>query len=292
MNILTFDIEEWYVEEFIYGDRKEKYHEYDQYLGRILDILDEKRVKGTFFCVGGLVPKYDYVIKRIAEHGHEIGCHSNCHHFLNKMTFEEVLSDTKNAVDAIEQLIGKKVLSYRAPAFSIGESNKWVFDILAECGIERDASVFPAARDFGGFSNFSSKTPCVIHYNGHKIKEFPICTAHLMGKELAYSGGGYFRFYPLWFVRREMNKAEYFMTYFHILDLVTEKTGLKSKKEYEEYYKEPGTIQARYKRYIKANIGKKHAFEKLMKLIASESFVNLAQADKMINWAEVQKEKL
>ena len=28
MNILTYDIEEWYAEETLYGDRKEKYAEY------------------------------------------------------------------------------------------------------------------------------------------------------------------------------------------------------------------------------------------------------------------------
>ena len=289
MNILTYDIEEWFAEETIYGDRKEKYSEYDMYLGQILDTLDEKNVKGTFFCVGGLVPKYDYVIKQIAERGHEIGCHSNHHHFLNKMSYEEVLADTKEAVDVIEQLIGRKVLSYRAPAFSIGESNKWVFDILAECGIERDASVFPAARDFGGFSNFSSETPCIINHEGHTIKEFPICMANVFNKRVAYSGGGYFRFFPLMFISNQMRKSKYAMAYFHIGDLIPESKSVMTREEYESYFKENGSLINRYKRFVKANLGKKGAFAKMVSLIGNQPFISLEEANRQIDWSDVKQ---
>ena len=284
MNILTFDIEEWFVEETIYGFSKEKFSEFDRYLGLILDTLDEKKLKGTFFCVGGLIPKYDYVIKQIAERGHEIGCHSNHHHFLNKMTYEEVLADTKVAVEALEQLVGKKMLSYRAPAFSIGESNKWVFEILAECGIERDASIYPATRDLGGFPNFGIKEPCMIEYAGIKLKEFPICTTTFLGGEMAYSGGGYFRFFPLRFVKKLINSSPYSICYFHIDDLLPEIRGVFSRDEYESYYNEKGSMFNRYKRYYKSNLGKKNAWNKLKKLIRCCDFVNLEMADKSIDW--------
>ena len=288
MNILSYDIEEWFAEETIYGDRKEKYPQYDKYLEIILDTLDVKKVRGTFFCVGGLVPKYDYVIKQIAERGHEIGCHSNHHHFLNRMSYGEVLADTKEAVDAIEQLIGRKVRSYRAPAFSIGESNKWVFDILAECGIERDASVFPAARDFGGFSSFSSEIPCIIDHGGHSIKEFPICMANVLGMRVAYSGGGYFRFFPLMFISSQMSKSKYAMAYFHIGDLIPESKSVMTREEYESYFKESGSLVNRYKRFIKANLGKKGAFDKMVSLIGKLPLISLEEADEQIDWSNVK----
>lgn len=284
MNILTYDTEEWFAEETIYGNRKEKYAEYDQYLDNILQLLDKQGVKATFFCVGSLVPKYSHVIRKIADMGHEIGCHSNQHHFLNKMTYEEVLEDTRKAIDSIEQVIGQKVLGYRAPAFSVGESNKWAFDILAECGIERDASVFPAARDFGGFSNFGANTPCLITHNGHTLKEFPICMASLFGIQVAYSGGGYFRFFPLSYIKSQIKKSDYAMTYFHIGDLLPESKSVMSRKEYEDYFKENGSLVNRYKRFIKANLGKKGAFNKMSKLVEQTSFINLAAADAQIDW--------
>ena len=287
MNILSFDIEEWYVEKTFHGGRKQCYDEFDRYLGCILDVLDERDIKGTFFCVGGMGREFPEVIKRIAEHGHEIGCHSDKHVWLTKLSQQEVLEDTRIAVDSLEQCVGQKVLSYRAPAFSIGTHNKWALEILAECGIKRDASIFPAARDFGGYADFGQKTPTLVKTNGIELREFPIYTKELFGIELAFSGGGYFRFFPLWFVEREMYKSNYSMTYFHIGDLLPESRSVMTKKAYEDYFKEPGTIVNRYKRYFKSNLGKKSAFDKLMKLIHRVHFQNLAQANDQIDWTAV-----
>jgi polysaccharide deacetylase family protein (PEP-CTERM system associated) len=284
MNILTFDIEEWYIEKAYHGARAERYQKFDDYLKRILDLLDARQMKATFFCVGKLATDFPQVVKCIANKCHEVGCHSNTHQWLNKMTRKEAMEDTRTAVDALEQCIGKKVVSYRAPAFSIGEQNKWAFELLAECGIERDASVFPAARDFGGFSHFKSHEPTLVSYQGATIKEFPIPTIKLFGKEMAYSGGGYFRFFPIGVVKHWMANSKYNMCYIHISDLVPEMNGLPSKADYEEYFKESGTLISRYKRYIKSNLGKKSAYMKLMELINTKEFVNLDQADNIIDW--------
>lgn len=284
MNILSFDIEEWYLEKILHGGREAIYAEYDHYLDKILEALDKRGFKATFFCVGGMATDFPHVVKKIEARGHEIGCHSFKHTWLNKMTEKEAQEDTKTAVDALEQCIGKKVQSYRAPAFSIGNTNKWAFGVLASCGIKRDASIYPAERDFGGFSQYKEKEPALVFSDKAIIKEFPICITSLLGHEVAYSGGGFFRFFPLSYIRKEMAKREYNMTYFHIGDLVPESSKVKSKKEYEEYYKEPGTLKNRYVRYLKSNLGKKGAFDKLIKLVESEEFVSLEQADKMINW--------
>lgn len=285
MNILTFDIEEWFLEQHHLG-RREKYAEYDAYLEKILDKLDERQQKATFFCVGEMGETFPEVIRKIQRRGHEIGCHSNVHTWLNKMSEAECREDTHAAVCRLEQCIGEKVYSYRSPAFSIGESNLWAFDILAENGITRDSSVFPAKRDFGGFPNFGSQKPCVIQHNGVSLKEFPIPMTSLLGKQLAYSGGGYFRFFPLWYVKSKIKKEDYSMTYFHIDDLEVGNNPLRTKEEYEDYFHEPGTVIARYKRYFKANFKKKHAFEKLSKLLESTDFLNLMQVSDIINWNE------
>ena len=280
MNLLTFDIEEWY----LFRHQSEKHAEFDSYLDAILDKLDERQQRATFFCVGEMGRLFPEVVRKIQAQGHEIGCHSNIHNWLNKMTEVECREDTHSALDSLEQCIGEKVKSYRAPAFSIDKSNKWAFEVLAENGIERDASIFPAARDFGGFSHFGQKTPCIVEYKGIRIKEFPICTTKVLGKEMAYSGGGYFRFFPLSFVEKQMNNSPYTMCYFHIGDLVPESTKVKTKEEYEAYYKEPGTLKARYVRHFKTNLGKRNAFQKMMKLIDEMEFVGLREADGEMDW--------
>jgi polysaccharide deacetylase family protein (PEP-CTERM system associated) len=284
MNILTFDIEEWALAKAGGYGTYEKYTEYDAFLNRILDILDERGVKATCFCTGLMAKDFPHVVKLIQSRGHEIGCHSNQHTWMNKMTKAEARKDTLAAVTSLEQCIGQKVLSYRAPAFSIGESNKWMFEILASEGIENDSSVFPAARDFGGFPAFSSQVPCTIKYAGIELKEYPISMTSFMGKQVAYSGGGYFRFFPLGFVKDRMAKSDYTMCYFHINDLLPEKKGVKSREEFEAYYKEPGTLKNRYKRYIKMNLGKKGAWNKLEKLIQQMDFANIEKVNQTIDW--------
>ncbi|MBR5653172.1 MAG: polysaccharide deacetylase family protein [Prevotella sp.] len=287
MKIISFDIEEWYISKVTHGESKEIFQKYDEMLENILIALDENGCKATFFCVGKMAEEFPEVIKKIAAKGHEIGCHSNTHTWLNKMTEKECREDTRTAIDSLEQCIGRKVKSYRAPAFSIGENNTWAFEVLAECGIERDSSVYPATRDFGGFPDFGAKGPAIVKRNGVEIKEFPIAMTSLLGRDMAYSGGGYFRFFPLWFIRQQMRKTDYSICYLHIEDLLVEQNKPMSREEYEEYFKEPGTFLARHKRHIKANLGKKGAWPKLRKLLTSKDYVNLEQADNIVDWEKV-----
>lgn len=286
MNILSFDVEEWYIEKKFNGGHKEKYKEFDNYLGRILDILDENSVKATFFCLGKIALDFPYVIKNIYGRGHEIGCHSNEHLWLSKMSFRELVNDTHDAISALEDLTGSKVISYRAPAFSIGENNKWALEVLVNEGIEMDASIFPAVRDFGGFVNFPTDSPSMIEYNGIILKEFPICLTKVCGKEVAYSGGGYFRFFPYYFINNRIKTADYAMCYFHIGDLIHNKVGIMTREKYEMYFKEKGTLKNRVSRYLKSSLGTRTAFDKMYKLIKENTFVSLEEADSLIDWKD------
>ena len=286
MNILTFDIEEWYLEQAYFGAKDSKYAEYDRLLDELLEKLDSRNLKGTFFCVGKLGCDFPYVVRKIDAAGHEVGCHSNTHQWLNKMTYQEAMEDTHAAVDALEQCIGKKIQSYRAPAFSIGGDNKWAFEVLTANGIIRDASIFPASRDFGGFPEFTKMEPSVVRSNGIELHEYPIVTTKVLGKDIAYSGGGYFRFFPYGFIEKEMKRAPYSMTYFHLGDLNPVIEGVMSKEDYESYFDEPGTTKARYLRYIKTNLGVKGNKHKLFKLIERMEFSSITEAELQLNWSK------
>lgn len=285
MKILTFDIEEWYIAYMRGKADKATLDEYNRYLGFILDRLEEFNIKATFFCVGIMGKDYPEVIRRIHKQGHEIGCHSNIHTWLNKMSAADCRKDTKEAIDSLEQCIGEKIWSYRAPAFSIGESNKWVFDVLSECGIENDSSVYPAARDFGGFPTFGYQKPVAVQTENGIVKEFPIPLCKVLGKLMAFSGGGYFRLFPTWLLKNKICKEEYSMIYLHIADMLPETKHVMSRKDYEDYFKEKGTLYARYKRYLKANIGKQRTLEKLTEVVKLYNFVSVREASNAINWA-------
>ena len=283
MNILTFDIEEWFVWENLDLLSAERRKGYDQTLGRLLDLLDSKEIRATFFCVGMMAVRFPEVVKKIKERGHEIGCHSNVHTWLNKMSRQECSEDTRQAIDNLQQCIGEKVVSYRAPAFSIGEKNRWAFDILAENGIERDSSVFPAQRDFGGFPSFGADVPSIISCGNRTIKEFPIAMTSVAGRQIAFSGGGYFRFLPYWYSLKQMKKRNYNICYFHMADFVKEKRW--TRQEYETYFKEKAGLFSAYIRTAKTNIGKRSSWNKFEKLLEELVFVSLADADSQIDWS-------
>lgn len=289
MNILTFDIEEWYLEKILHGGREFRYKQFDETFEKLLSVLDERGIKATFFCVGKLAIDFPTVVKKISEKGHEVGCHSDEHTWLTKMTEEQLRFDTTKSIKALEDVSGQKVVSYRAPAFSITAGNKWAVSVLAECGIENDASIFPSNRDFGGYKGFPQDTPCNITYKGAKLREYPISLTTILGKQVAYSGGGYFRLLPLWFVSSTMSKRGYNICYFHLNDLINQRIGFKSRAEYEDYFKEPGTLKNRVVRYVKSNIGNGEAYEKFLKLLSGHDFTSIRDCSFDWNTAKIIK---
>lgn len=292
MNILTFDIEEWYLELIQYGGRAERYRLFDEAFAKLMDELEKLGIKATFFCVGKLANQCPNVIKTLVSKGHEVGCHSNEHVWLNKMSEEQLYIDTKEALMSLEDVSGQKVVGYRAPAFSITPTNKWAVNVLSECGIEYDASIFPTSRELGGYTGFPQDSPCVISHEGTQLKEFPICITTLFGKSIAYSGGGYFRLLPYWMVNTTMKKRNYNICYFHLSDLIHETVKMMSKEEYEAYFKEPGTLKNRLVRYVKSNIGTGDAYGKMLKLLNNQKFLSLKDAEKEIDWEKVTKIEL
>lgn len=275
MNILSFDIEDWWVyERYQLGSKLNWLPRLDNYLARILDLLDKRGLKATFFVLGEVAKSNPDVVKRIDTCGHHIGCHSFSHSFLGNVTPDEVMKDTKMALDVIENCIGRKVNAYRAPAFSITEQNKYVLAVLAECGIKYDCSIFPATRSYGGFPTYKIKEPAVVEIDGYLIKEFPMAPANILGYDIVYSGGGYFRLFPYWKIKSLTEKSGYVMTYFHIKDF-----DKHQKRVYTSLEGEPALI-----RYIKRYCGLSKSFFKFNHYISDFQFVSVEEADRLINW--------
>ena len=110
-----------------------------------------------------------------------------------------------DSIKILSDLTGKTIDAYRAPGFSIKESNLWAFDVMAEEGIKYDSSVFPANRAHGGLPQFTTDQPCkVITKKGYEIIELPMNTASLLGQKFVFSGGGYFRLLPEWYLEKAL----------------------------------------------------------------------------------------
>ena len=98
----------------------------------------------------------------IDQMGFEVGTHSNLHTLAYNQTKSEFREDLIKSIENIENVTNKKVKYYRAPGFSVRESNKWIFEELSKQNIEIDCSIFPASRAHGGFKSFPSNIPSII----------------------------------------------------------------------------------------------------------------------------------
>ena len=284
MNTLTFDIEDWWVyDHYHIGNKRDWLPRLDNYLNHILELLDERNFKATFFILGSMAKDYPNVVKNIYNREHHIGCHSFSHTFWKEHhSHREVSEDTRIALDVIENIIGQKVNAYRAPAFSITEKTSWILSILVEHGIEYDCSIFPANRSFGGFSGYKATEPAIINIDGIHIKEFPISPTTIFGKKIVYSGGGYFRLFPYSFIKSIISKNDYVMTYFHIKDFDKEQ-----KRIYKSLAGSPAPV-----RYFSKYYGLKNNYAKFMKLISDFDFISVEQAANSIDWENIPVVKL
>lgn len=86
-----------------------------KYTPKVLDILKERGVQGTFFLVGPQVSKYPDTAKRILDEGHSIGNHSWSHEDLKTMTPEQIGSEIDRTQQQIAEATGYTPHLMRAP---------------------------------------------------------------------------------------------------------------------------------------------------------------------------------
>ena len=280
MNILTFDIEDWYNCDFITPDFNWDKYEIRIYEGidRILIELESRNLKATFFCLGWIAEKHPDVILRIHAQGHHIGCHSYQHELSFRFDREGFKQDTEKSKKLIEDLIGESIIAFRAPGFSITEHNIWALEVLTELGFEYDCSLFPAAHDYGGFASYGKSEPAILQLsNGKQLKEFPINFQTVLGKNIVFSGGGFFRFFPYILVKYWSSKSDYLMTYFHTRDFDPDQPMIQSLP-----------LIRKFKSYV----GLSTSFSKFQKLLNDFDFLSVDGANKVIDWKKTRVLKL
>lgn len=81
---------------------------------RILDMLERKKVKATFFVPGQTADSFPDVICAIRDAGHEIGFHSYAHKYNGTMSYEEEFDDMERALASLAKL-DIHPSCYRAP---------------------------------------------------------------------------------------------------------------------------------------------------------------------------------
>jgi polysaccharide deacetylase family protein (PEP-CTERM system associated) len=208
VNIMTVDVEDYHNQ--LAMDFQNRIVPPDEEAVRTTDellaILDEYRVRGTFFILGEIAEYFPELVQRIAGRGHQLGVHGYYHHRAFLLTPEQFRQSIERAKKRIEDLTGKEANAHRAVAFSIGEGTMWALDILADLGFKYDSSFYPfRGRSYG--LPTGPRGPYQNHLPGGRwIWEVPLSTVVWMGRRWPVCGGGYLRHFPLSVTVRAMRR--------------------------------------------------------------------------------------
>ena len=173
----------------------------EQTTGLLLDALDRYGAHGTFFVVGWVAEQCPRLVRRIADAGHEVASHSHWHRQVFTLTPQEFRKDLRVSKEALEQITGRAVYGFRAPAFSIIPGTEWAFDVLLEEGFSYDSSLFPIHRPRYGYPGVPTD-PYAIRRPSGLLVELPPATTTIGGLRIPAAGGAYLRQLPFALTRR------------------------------------------------------------------------------------------
>lgn len=277
VNAFTVDVEDYFqVTGFESHIRRDEWSQFESRVEhsthRILDLLDERQVRGTFFVLGWTAEHFPALVREIHTRGHEIGSHSYWHRLVYELTPGEFRSDLQRSRDVLEAITGHAVTSYRAPSFSITSRSLWALEILVEEGFTSDSSIYPVHHDRYGIPNAERRVHRLATPAG-EIWEFPPSVVRRAGFNLPVSGGGYFRLYPAAMTHsclRSINRSQRqpFMFYIHPWEVDPEQPRLKV-----------GSTVSRLRHYV--NLA--HTERKLRDLLGSFRFGPMSEVIGMVS---------
>lgn len=249
----------------------------------LMRLLDETGARGTFLTVGWVAEKYPSLIRRLADAGHEIGCHTYYHRVVYEQSPEDFDADIAKCVKVLREVSGQAVTAFRAPGFSMKrEAFAYAYPILARHGITVDVSIVPAARDHGGVEGFT-RDPFVLNIPTTswgpqtRMQCWPVSVMDVLGRTTPFSGGGYLRLFPMPLVRagyRQNHRAgRPGMAYIHPREIDPAQPRLKLP----------------WKKYFKYYVGIKGCEEKLRASLKSFTFTTIAEVLKSVRqWPEYE----
>lgn len=210
-NALSIDVEDYFqvsaFENTINRDNWDSIeHRIERNLEKTLTLLEENSIKATFFTLGWIAERYPQIVKNIVNQGHEMASHGYAHQRVSDLSHQQFKEDVVKAKSILQDITGCEIKGYRAPSYSIGKSNLWALEVLAETGHQYSSSIYPIQHDHYGYPGaprftFRDKKTGLI--------EIPITTVKFMNKLYPAGGGGFFRFYPYPVTRWAINRVNH-----------------------------------------------------------------------------------
>ena len=169
-------------------------------LHTLLELLAAAGGTATCFVVGYFAKRFPHLIREAVAAGHEIASHSYFHRLVYEMSADEFYQDVLATRKLLEDVSGRAVRGFRAPAFSVTAQTPWFFEKLVEAGYRYDSSVFPAPHQTGGLAT-DCLAPHRLETPAGALTEFPITAVRLLGRPMCFFGGGYLRLFPYPLIR-------------------------------------------------------------------------------------------
>ncbi|MGH7499282.1 MAG: DUF3473 domain-containing protein [Gemmatimonadales bacterium] len=189
---------------------------------RTLALLDEFKIRATFFVLGWVADTAPELVCKVASRGHEIASRGYYHRGIWQMTPGEFREDLVRAQEALERASGQKVLGYRVARRWFNHDDLWALEELARAGYVYDSSIKPILRAY-------AREPWRRFAHQHRtasgmIWEFPLSSAEFLGLKIPIAGGNYFRQLPQPLMRRAVARWDRtyhapFVMYFHTWEL-------------------------------------------------------------------------
>jgi polysaccharide deacetylase family protein (PEP-CTERM system associated) len=218
---MQVDLEHFYCDYHIDVKKWEDVEEWNQYrertvpsTERLLHVFEKKGVTATFFVLGCVAKRYPDLIEKIRCAGHEIASHGYWHELATRQTAQEFSKDLEQSLGLLGSIINEKIIGYRACNCSLNENTSWIIDILKRHGFKYDSSIFPFKAPYYGVPDapifpyhISSENIKVDSPEGGLV-EIPVSMYRIpvLQRNIPFSGGFYFRFWPYWFIRHSLRK--------------------------------------------------------------------------------------
>ena len=192
----TVDVEDWY----------QSCLDYDapitervvRNVDRILGVLDECGVKGTFFVQGKVAetlpgPRRLPRRRRATRCSRTATATGRCY----AMNRGELRDELERAKKTVEDAAGTAVTAFRAQDFSILAGNLWALETLADVGFEIDSSIFPMRSRHYGIRRLAARA--ALRRRRTAVGASSRCrwrSGRSAGSAFPVAGGGYFRLLP------------------------------------------------------------------------------------------------
>lgn len=102
---------------------------------RLLQLLREEGVRGTFFTTGDAATRYPDMVRALVDDGHELGCHGMTHRAFPDLTREEAREEIEQSAAILRSFA--PVTSFRSPYLRFPQQ---YVDLVEEAGFTLDSS--------------------------------------------------------------------------------------------------------------------------------------------------------